>query len=117
MKLKKQGRRVKSNVYGAVSPSDLFEACATPEAVVFLKNDHGVNRLCFYTASSEGLMQIVKLVPKSITIDILTKDSEEFKTEMLASGCHLLARMRRLSNPNVNETFDELKPPKSLWGG
>ena len=115
--LKKQGLRIKSNVFDMIDALKTYDAVITAESVVYIEKDHGINRLKFYTSSSEDIVKILRDISIPITADIISKNSDEFSSEMDKSGFTLLARMRRLVNRDITETVNKLIPPKFIRGG
>lgn len=117
MALKKQGIRIKSNVFGSIDMFKTYETILTPDSVVYIENDHGVKRLKFYTLSAEDLIKVLHSLSTPVTADVVSKTPNDFSFEMEKAGFTLLARMKRLVNRDITEVVSKMKPPKFTFGG
>lgn len=117
MKMKRQGRKIKSNVYTAANPLMKYNTAVTPETVAYLEEDHGIKRLKFYTVSTEDLQQVLGSIPEPVTVDVVTKDPEDLLCEMQNAGYILLARMRRLVNRDITEVMKGMELSNDPMGG
>lgn len=115
LEMKRQSKKLKSNVYARQDQAKSYDAVCTPETLAYLENDHGVDRLYFYTTSGRDLQEVLSAISRPVTVDIVTRDEEEFSGELREAGFSVLARMRRLVNRDISTLMKTIKP-SSLGG-
>ena len=117
MRLKQQGKKVHSNVFGRPEPQRIYNAKVTMDSIAFVEKDHGVNRFYFYTADFADLKEVADRISVPLTLDIVTRNEAEYQKEVSAMGFTLLARMQRLVNKDITEAVKRIEVSEVLCGG
>lgn len=85
-----------------------WNARASQKSCFILNEDHGVNRIWFYTVDFQDLGILMRSSLKQeeeYVIDILAKDAELYKSDMEELGFGEFARMMRMSNGDVSSVI------------
>lgn len=103
--LKLSGKKVYSNNFAPISAAG--ESIVSENSVVLIKPDHGINRVLFYTNDFCDLGKAISKVSIPLTLDIITKNKEDYNDELTTYGFKKFEVMRRLVNYDISEIVNK----------
>lgn len=111
--LKKSGKTI-TNCFVNFSPADAseYETISSEKTLIIILREEKVNRVLFYTLDIHDLLELSDrfLTNDEYTMDIITKDPQQFQNELVSNGFHGIAEMMRLANNNVPEVLSADSP-------
>lgn len=107
--LKESGKKVFSNSYMLFSEEDqIWSTVCSSKSILIVNNDHGINRLLFYTTDFSDLRKIAHTSlerDREYVIEIVSKDKDLYKDELEDMGFAVLTRLNRISVKDISPLF------------
>ncbi len=106
--LKNTGKRLYTNNYTNSALEAAEELWESKEGILFSYDDHGVKRLVYNVADFKELKTLLQQIEGSgYILEFLSRDKDENRGLLEQSGCSILARMKRVSNPDCRFVFTD----------
>lgn len=108
--IKKKGR-IYSNCYISFAslPKQEWKTYVSEKTLVISDFEGGANRLFFYTIDFVDFANVIKLINENHTIEIISKNKNEFENELTLAGYVKLACLKRVSVRDITSYIDVKK--------
>ena len=98
-------KRLINNCYSYVTFDNIKNIWKKEDSFLFSYVDHGIDRLVFFIDKIDTLMELLLCVKEEAYIEIITRTPEEYNLKG-----ELIARMKRLANPDCSSVFSSGSP-------
>lgn len=105
--IKKNRKKVINNYFGEFNNNKdkIFNGLILKETLIFMYNDHGINRVYFYSCNEEELKKCLNELPLNSIFDYITRNPEEYKELFIDCKYDVFALFQRMVPKKMS--FDE----------
>lgn len=105
--IKISGKKVYTNCTKNINELKDSRIICDEYSIIILKEKYeGANRAYFYSWNIDNLNESLKECPKDSILEIVTKNENDYKEQILNAGFDCVAKMMKVSNNNIGHIFE-----------